>query len=88
MTRNLEARLDSSTPGKSRLSKSAHPWEAETPRMREAALGLRPGLRPARMARILVASRFVAEIGSCDIADVVFARLRLSRRNEKRRANA
>jgi hypothetical protein len=42
MTHNLEARLDTSTPGKSRLSKSAHPWEAETPRMREAALGTAP----------------------------------------------
>ena len=39
MTRNWEARLDSSTPGESRLSKSAHPWEVETPRMREAVLG-------------------------------------------------
>jgi len=53
MMRNLEARLDGSTPGKSRLSKSAHPWEAETPRMREAV----PGAALGRMARILVALR-------------------------------
>ena len=43
MTRNLEARLDGSTPGESRLSKSAHPWEEETPRMREVVLGTAPG---------------------------------------------
>jgi hypothetical protein len=44
MTRNWEARLDSSTPGESRLSKSAHPWEVETPRMREAVLGTMPNI--------------------------------------------
>ena len=56
MTRNLEARLDGSTPGKSRLSKSAHPREAETPRMREAVPGTAPWTTPGPLARILVAS--------------------------------
>jgi hypothetical protein len=37
--RYLEARLDGSTPGESRLSKSAHPREAETPRILEAVPG-------------------------------------------------
>jgi len=82
MTRNLEARLDGSTPGESRLSKSAHPWEAETPGMREAV----PGTAPGRVAVSLRPSGFAAEIGSCDIADFVFARLRISRRNEKRQS--
>jgi hypothetical protein len=54
MTRNLEARPDSSTPGESRLSNSDHPWEAETPRVREALLGTAPG---TPLARILVALR-------------------------------
>ena len=77
MTRNLEARLDGSTPGESRLSKSAHPREAETPRILEAVLGTAPR---TPLGPYPCGPQASPEIESCDIADILFARFGISRR--------